>query len=126
MAETFGHLREFSLRKSDWSIFKARLENYFVANGIKSEADGDKKRAILLNVLDEEAYQLIFDLVSPDKPEGKTYDQLVGALDKHFKPQHSPLAARYKFYAARKEPGETAREWAARLRGLAVGCEFGV
>lgn len=98
MAESIvGHLREFSLQSSDWTIFKARLENYFVANGIKQETDAAKMRAILLNVLDEDAYQLVFDLVSPAKPEDKTYKQLLEIFGNYFKPQQSPFAARYKF-----------------------------
>lgn len=120
-----GHLREFALKTSDWTIFKARLENFFAANGIKIDTDADKMRAILLNALDEDAYQLIFDLVSPAKPEEKTYKQIVEVFNGYFKPQQSPFAARYKFYSAQKEHTESAAEWAARLRGLAVGCEFG-
>lgn len=119
-----GHLREFSLHKSDWTIFKARLENYFSANDITME-NGKKRRAILLNILDEDAYQLVFDLVSPEKPENKTYPQLVTVFDNHFKIQQSAFAARMKFYSAKKESNETVNQWAARLRGLAVGCEFG-
>lgn len=125
MTEIIGHLREFSLKNCDWTIFKARLENYFTANGIKSATHAEKMRAVFLNVLDEDAYQLVFDMVSPDKPEGKKYEELIQVFDQFFKPQQSPLAARYKFYSARKEPTETASEWEARLRGLAVGCEFG-
>lgn len=108
MAEAvyLGRLHEFSLKSSDWSIFKARLENYFAANGIKVE-NSEKRRAILLNVLDEDAYQLVYNLVSPKKPEAKTYADLVKTLDTHFKPQQSTFASRFKFYAAVKEPNET-------------------
>ena len=125
MAEIIGHLREFSLSNSDWTIFKARLEKYFTANGITSATHAEKMRAVFLNVLDENAYQLMYDMVSPEKPENKNYEELIQVFDQYFKPQQNPLAARYKFYNARKDPTETASEWEARLRGLAVGCEFG-
>ncbi|XP_071056467.1 uncharacterized protein [Onthophagus taurus] len=125
MAEVIvGHLREFTLRNSDWSIFLPRLESYFTANNI-GEDKAKKKRAILLNILDEDAYKLLFDLVSPEKPEDKTYPDLVAVLSSHFQPQKSAFAARYQFYSAKKEVAETAKQWAARLRGLAVSCEFG-
>uniref|UniRef100_A0A6P7GYL3 Uncharacterized protein LOC114343882 n=1 Tax=Diabrotica virgifera virgifera TaxID=50390 RepID=A0A6P7GYL3_DIAVI len=120
-----GQLREFCLKSSDWSIFKARLGNYFAVNGIKVNTDVEKMRAILLNALDENAYQLIFGLVSPEKPEEKTYNQFLATLYGYFKPQQSPFATRFKFYSAQKDVIESASEWAARLGGLAVGCEFG-
>lgn len=119
MAE-IGHLREFSPISSDWSIFKARLLNYFAANGIKEEKDEDRMKAILLNTCDEEAYKLIFDLVSPEKSEQRTFGQLIKVFDEYFKPQQSAFALRYKFYAARKEYGETATQWAGRLRRLVI------
>lgn len=126
MAEAnIGHLREFYLKNSDWSIFKARLENYFAANDIKRATQESKMKAILLNCLDQDAYKLIFDLVSPEKPEEKSYEQLIQVFNEHFKCQQSPFAARFLFYSSRKEDGETVAQWAARLRGLAVGCEFG-
>ena len=134
-----GHLREFSLKDSDWSLFLSRLESYLAANNIDADqaenltapataenaAQAKKRQAILLNCLDEDAYKLLFDLVSPEKPEEKTYKELVAALTKHFQHEQNPFAARFRFYAAMKEAGETAKQWAARLRGLAVACKFG-
>lgn len=117
-----GHLREFNLSNSDWPTYKARLSNYFLANSI---VDASKKRAILLNVLDEEAYKLMFSLCSPTKPEDLTYEQLLSKFNRHFLPHKVPLAERYKFYHAKKLEHETPKEWSARIRSLAVKCEFG-
>lgn len=124
MAEgkTMGKLREFSAKDSDWSIFRARLEQYFIANGITEET---VKRALLLNACDEDAYRLIFSLCVPEKAENKNYKDLVQLFDKHFKTTTSAFAARHKFYGASKSRVETVAEWAARLRNLASKCEFG-
>ncbi|KOB65100.1 reverse transcriptase, partial [Operophtera brumata] len=55
-----------------------------------------------------------------------TYSELVKVLNGHFTPKRSTFADRAKFYEAIKSDGETIEEWAARLRGLAVYCEFGM
>ncbi|XP_044755016.1 uncharacterized protein LOC123313970 [Coccinella septempunctata] len=116
-----GHLREFDPAISEWSIFKRRIDNYFVANTITDEK---RKGAILLNVLSEEAYKLVFNMCLPEEPETKTYKVLSDLLTNHFKPSESVFAARYKFYTAKKGSTETAKEWAARLRNFAAQCQF--
>ena len=42
-----GHMGEFNNQLEDWRSYTERLQNYFIANDIKSEA---KQRAILLSV----------------------------------------------------------------------------
>ncbi|XP_044760766.1 uncharacterized protein LOC123318216 [Coccinella septempunctata] len=116
-----GHLREFNPAISEWSIFKRRIDNYFVANTITDEK---RKGAILLNVLSEEAYKLVFNMCLPEEPETKTHKVLSDLLTNHFKPSESVFAARYKFYTAKKGSTETAKEWAARLRNFAAQCQF--
>ncbi|KAK9708223.1 hypothetical protein QE152_g27358 [Popillia japonica] len=123
MAEPYvGNLREFNLNSSDWNIHKARLQNYFKANEIVNEG---KKRCILLNMMDEDAYKLIYNLSSPTLHEERTYEKLTQLLDKFFAPQKSVLAERYKFYESKKHEKESAKEWTARVRSIAVNCEFG-
>ncbi|KAK4875936.1 hypothetical protein RN001_012358 [Aquatica leii] len=119
--ENVGHLREFNPQTCDWQIFKSRMENFFVANEIKDE---DRKRAIVLNILNEEAYKLVFNLCLPTQPEKMKYVDLLRIITEHFKPQQSVFSARYKFYNAKKIEYETPKEWAARLRSLAAHCQF--
>ncbi|KOB57463.1 reverse transcriptase, partial [Operophtera brumata] len=80
---------------------------------------------MLLTHLSDESYRLVRNLVHPDKLEERTYSELVKVLNGHFTPKRSTFADRAKFYEAIKSDGETIEEWAARLRGLAVYCEFG-
>ncbi|KAK9501854.1 hypothetical protein O3M35_012505 [Rhynocoris fuscipes] len=47
-----GHLREFSL-KTDWSVYKIQLMQYFVCNNV---VDEKRKKAVLLNALTEDAF----------------------------------------------------------------------
>ncbi|XP_044760380.1 uncharacterized protein LOC123317833 [Coccinella septempunctata] len=115
-----GKIQEFNFNISDWTIYKARLDNYFEANNIT----GVKRRAIFLNMLDEDSYRLMFDQCSPVKPEQKSYEQLLEIFDKHFAPVHTPFAERIKFYESERGPEESPNEWVARVRRLAIQCEF--
>lgn len=119
--ENVGHLKEFDPANSDWSIYKRRVSNYFVANSITS---GTRKAAILLNVLSEDAYKLLYNLCVPVEPEKKSFDDLVSILSDYFKPSLTVFGARYKFYHAEMSATESPREWAARLKQLATFCEF--
>ncbi|KAJ8917894.1 hypothetical protein NQ315_002586 [Exocentrus adspersus] len=116
-----GHLREFNPATSNWSILKKKMEaNYFVANNIM---DDKRKSAILLKILNEEAYKLLYNLCLPVEPEDKKYSELIPLLSEHFKPSVTVFAARYKFYKSRRSMSESPKE-AVRVKQLAVLCEF--
>ncbi|XP_071057315.1 uncharacterized protein [Onthophagus taurus] len=121
-AQVLGQLREFKLHVSDWNIYKARLNNYFLANTIEND---DRKRAVLLNMLDEDAYRLVFNLCMPIVPELKSFDDIKEVMDGYFTPQTSIFAERIKFYESRKEKNEAVKDWATRVRSLAITCDFG-
>lgn len=117
----YGKMREFSAQNSDWRIYKRRLENYFTVNGI---TDNEKRKALLLNALDEEAYKLIYNLALPRLPEDKTYNELTELFNTHFKVAESVFVARSKFFTSFKDTHENATEWAARVRSMAINCSF--
>ena len=52
----------FSGEPTEWEDYVERLENYFVAHDIKSEA---KKKAVLLSECGAATYKLIRSLVVP-------------------------------------------------------------
>lgn len=116
-----GHLREFDVHNNEWSIFKPRMKNFFEANSIR---DDKQKRSVFLNILSEDSYRLLFNLCLPNTPESLTFKDLIEIFNKHFGSQICVFAERLKFYSAVKAPQENMKEWAARVRGLAVHCEF--
>ena len=62
MASNHGHVGERNNQLEDCRSYTERLQNYFIANDIKSKA---KQRAILLSVCGPCAYKLIHSLLSP-------------------------------------------------------------
>ena len=53
------------------------------------------------------------------------YDKALLVLEKHFGPKINVVAERYKFRQRAQRPGETAQDYVAVLRELAVTCNFG-
>lgn len=102
-----GHLKEFDHKTCNWGIYKARLQQYFIANRI---SDAKIKRAVLLNICSESIYQLIYNLCVPEAPETKTYEELEAFLDEHSTEKACEFVARYKFYNAKKHQDESIME----------------
>ncbi|CAH2217100.1 jg8233 [Pararge aegeria aegeria] len=98
-----------------------RLTQFIKLNNITKASQS----AVLLTHLSDESYRLVRNLVHPNKLEDCAYSELVEVLNRHFTPKRSTFADRAKFYEASRSDGESIEEWAARLRGLAVYCDFG-
>ncbi|CAG9133042.1 unnamed protein product [Plutella xylostella] len=121
MAAFLGNLSVFDHKVQEWEIFFSRLDQFIKLNKI----DKDLKSAVLLTHLSDESYRLVSNLVHPKNIQEVPYDELVKALDDHFKPIRSTFGDKAKFYDAMKGHEESVEEWAARLRGLAIHCGFG-
>ncbi|XP_038139940.1 uncharacterized protein K02A2.6-like [Cyprinodon tularosa] len=122
MNMTVGNLSAFDSKEQTWEEYCEILDQFFVANDID---DGDKQRAILISVVGPATYKLIRNLVSPDKPSTKTYNQIVTIMKDHFNPKPSEIVQRYKFDSRARQPSETVSVYVAELRRLAQDCNFG-
>ena len=69
-ASRHGSFGEFDSGSEDWASYTERLQQHYAANEI--EAVG-KQRAILLSCCGPQTYQLIKNLLTPEKPADKTY-----------------------------------------------------
>ena len=107
-------LKEYN-NDDDWLQYVERLEFYFEAQDI---TDGGKKRATLLSVCGAQTYKLICDLVAPQKPKDKTFDELKDVVQKHLKPKPSVIVQRYKFNTRGQTSGESVACFVAGLRLL--------
>src|SRR5436190_2204509 len=116
-----GQPNEFNPITDEWTIFVRRLSAFFEANDVPD----NKKKSILLSLVNQEAYKLLIDLCTPERPEDKTYEELTVLLDKHYSPKLSVFKERYSFYEATRSPGESVQDWAARVQHLAASCQFG-
>ncbi|XP_049865396.1 uncharacterized protein LOC126366325 [Pectinophora gossypiella] len=117
-----GSITNFDPQTQEWMIFKGRLTQFLTLNNITDE---ERKRALLLTLLTDEAYRLLSNICHPKKVEATAYSELIILLDGHYTPSRSTFADKANFYDAVQAEGESVQNWAARLRGLAVYCDFG-
>ena len=116
-----GALGPFVQEKMQWTSYAERMEEYLLANGVD---DARKKVAVLLSTVGEPTYELLRDLCSPEKPNTKSFDDLVTLLTGHLQPKPTVIAERYKFHQRNQLSGETVTAYIAELRKLAKTCDY--
>ncbi len=116
-----GSIGDLDHSQADWVSYCERLEQYFVANDVKN---ADKQRAILLSVCGVLTYQLIRNLVAPNKPTEKTFAEIVKLVKDHHTPPPPAAMQRYTFNRRMQKEGETIAEFVAELRRLSEHCKF--
>ena len=116
-----GAVGSFDPLTTQWKSYIEQMEEFFLANDIK----GDRKKvAILLSTVGSQTYELIKDLISPAKPNAKSFEELVTCLQDHLQPKPTIIAERYKFHQRNQGPNETVSEYLAALRRAATECQF--
>ena len=117
---TFGMLKEFEPDNEKISAYLERVELYFAANDIK-----ERQVAIFLSVIDAKTYSLLRDLLAPENPKDKSFNQLAEVLKKQFEPKPLVIAERFTFHHRNQSSTESVLDYVAELRRLATHCEFG-
>ena len=115
-----GSLEPFDPDTDNWLAYTERLEQFFSVNGI---ADG-KKVVTLLTVIGKKAYDLLRNLLAPEKPSAKGYDILIQAMKSHLDPQPLAIAQRFKFHQRNQRSDETISQFVVELRKCAEHCNF--
>ena len=71
-------------------------------------------------------YQLIRNLIAPDQPKDRSFDELVKLVQDHHQPPPSAIMQRFNFHPAPADiKGETVSAFVAELRKLTEYCQFG-
>ena len=116
-----GRLDEFDGSKEDWPQYIERVNHFFAANGIDNAG---KKKSAFLSSVGPATYALVRNLVSPEKPGDKSYEELVTILTHHFNPTPSETVQRFKFHSRFRKPTESVAKFVSGLRSLAEFCNF--
>ena len=106
----------------EWATYIERLEQYFVANKI---TEGQRKKAVLLTVIESKAYGLLRNLLSPAKPVEKKFDEIVQVVQNHLNPRPLIIAERFKFHRRGQGVNESVVQYVAELCKLSEKCDFG-
>ena len=118
---TIGKIESFDDTKENWETYVERVEQFFLANDI----DDDHKVPTLLSLIGGKTYTLLRDLLAPEKPATKSFQQIVTTLQEHLSPKPLEIAERFRFYKRNQHEGESILSYVAELRKLATHCNFG-
>ncbi|XP_057692499.1 uncharacterized protein K02A2.6-like [Corythoichthys intestinalis] len=121
MAGVIGSVGLFDELVEQWSSYTERFGYFVVANDIAEE----KVVPTFLSVIGPKTFNLLRNLLQPDKPGSKTYREIVETLNGHFSPKPLVIAERFRFHRRSQEEGESVTMFVAALRKLAEHCEFG-
>lgn len=85
-----------------------------------------QRRSILLSVCGSKIYKLMSDLLPPNKPGTKAFDELVklAIVQDHYAPKPSEIVQRFKFHNRFRRPGESVASFVAELRHLTEHCNL--
>lgn len=122
LASLLAGVNDFNPEYNDFSIHKSKLSNIFELAGIE---ENNLKVGSLVKTLHESAHKALLELCSPDKPEDKTYKELIDMLEIQFTKTKVVFLERKNFYKAEKKSDESVAEWHGRIKKLAVDCKFG-
>lgn len=79
----------------------------------------------MLSVCGSKIYKLMSDLLAPNKPGTKTFDELVKLVQDYYAPKPSEIVQRLKCHNRFRRPGESVVSFVAELRHLTEHCNFG-
>ena len=119
---THGTVGEFDQSREQWPSYAERKVQYFMANDVKEDT---KQRAILLSVCGPSTYQLIRNLVAPQKATEFKFMELVARVQEHFCPRPSVIEERFSFHSRFQKEGVNVADYVAKLRRLVQHCKFG-
>ena len=69
-------------KKEEWQLYEERLSHFFEASGINT---AEKKQAVFLSVIGPAMYKILQNLISPAKPEEKSYAELTKVLSDNYR-----------------------------------------
>lgn len=116
-----GTITAFDSSTEDWETYIERVELYCSANDVKDE----KKVAVLLSIIGAKTYGLLRSLLTPEKPNTKTFQQIVDTLKSHLNPKPLVIAERFRFHKRNQFQSESIADYVAELRRLSEHCQFG-
>ena len=114
-------LDEYSTISTRWRKYGKRFENLVLALNVQ---DGAQKKALLLNYLGDEAYD-VYENLSTGRPD-ETYDAVIALVDGPFSPQNNITYERYVFQNVWQNGDENIHQFYIRVKEQAVKCDFGV
>ncbi|XP_055716587.1 uncharacterized protein LOC129810266 isoform X2 [Phlebotomus papatasi] len=118
-APVIGSIEQY-IPGEDFAQYKSRLDQFFIGNAV----DKQRRVALTITLMGPVCYNVLESLSAPEKPEQKSYDQIMEMLQQHYKPTRNIHAERYKFNTRQQMEGETLQDYIVELKSLSRTCNF--
>ena len=118
---TIGNIDVFDETQESWETYVELVKHFFAANDV----DDNHQVPTLLSLIGSKTYSLLKDLLLPEKPADKNFDEIVSTLQKHLNPKPLEIAERFRFYKRNQQEGESILSYIAELKKLTTYCNFG-
>ena len=120
---------QFEPTVETFDCYLERFENKLAIIGIAVTDDepaenASHRRNLLLTHVGREHYKLLVDHFQPDRPNVKSYTDIVAALKRHFGKTICVHTERRKFSMRFRNTNESVAQYIASLRALATDCQF--
>lgn len=112
---------DYDVEKDDWEQFVERMEFYFIANNVTEEV---KKRVMFLTKVSAKTYALIKKICAPQKPDKIALEDIIKWTTDYLKPKVNVTVLRSQFRRRMQGKDESAPQYIAALKELAIKCEF--
>ena len=103
------------------AVYLEQMELYFSAKSMPKT----KQVPFFLNLIGGDTYELLCNLLAPDKLAEMSLVGLYETLRKHFEPKKMVIAERIHFHRRQQAAGELVANYVAELCKLALHCQFG-
>ena len=114
-----GQVGEYIDGKEGIGSYIKRVELYFAANYVEA----DYEVATFLALIGAGCVRR--NLLAPELPKDKSFDELKELLVSHYSPKPILIAERYKFHRRNQHESETVAQFVVELKRLALKSEFG-
>ena len=110
-----GQVGEHIDGKEDIASYIERVELYFAANYVEA----DYEVATFLALTEADAYGVLRNLLAPELPKDKSFNELKELLVSHYSPKPILIAESFKFHRRNQHESETFAQFVVELKRLA-------
>ena len=111
-----GNIEPFDDTIEPFASYRQRLEQFFAANQIPDA----RRVAAFISIIGAKSYKVLRDILAPDAPSTKNYEELCTALANHYSPEPLRLAERLRLKQRLQKEGESINEYVAQLKSLSL------
>ncbi|XP_055713605.1 uncharacterized protein LOC129807997 [Phlebotomus papatasi] len=105
----------------NFTHYRNRMNHLISGSGIEDS----RKLSIAITLMGPTCYSKLVSLLSPEKPEDKSYDEVMTILEKHFKETNNVISDRCTFNMRFRHDGESIEDYIVELKSLSQDCHFG-